>query len=118
MQLLSSSAGEKDRKKLVSLRLLEGVPHVSSLVDFRPFFFSPSGFDECDGSDAPDGLQAHQLRQGEDDDHAAHRPPIQRRLPSAVLPVSTCNKPCSRQEESEENLLLLFLLFTEHGIVL
>lgn len=48
------------------------------------------GFDERDGSDAPDGLQAHQLRQGEDDDDASHGSAFQRGLPSALLPVSTC----------------------------
>lgn len=84
MQLLSSSAGEKDRKKLVSLQLWAW----ESLVWWTLDGFSRSGSDECDGSDAPDGLQAHQHRQGEDDDDAAHRPPIQGRLPSAVLPVS------------------------------
>lgn len=48
-----------------------------------------AGFDECDGSDATDGLQTHQLRQSEDDDDAPHRPPIQRGLSSPLLPVST-----------------------------
>lgn len=53
-------------------------------TSFRP----PPGVDQRDGSDAPDGLQTHQLRAGEDDDDAAHGPAIQGGLPPAVLPVS------------------------------
>lgn len=51
-------------------------------------FCLAAGVDERDGSDAPDGLQAHQLGAGEDDDDPAHGPAIQRGLPPAVLPVS------------------------------
>lgn len=51
--------------------------------------FCPSaGVDKRDGSDAPDGLQTHQLGAREDDDDAAHGPALQRGLPPAVLPVS------------------------------
>lgn len=52
-------------------------------------FRLPAGVDERDGSNAPDGLQTHQLRAGEDDDDPAHGPAIQRGLPPALLPVSS-----------------------------
>lgn len=52
-------------------------------------FLFCAGFDQCDGSNETDGLQTHQLCQGEDDDNTPHWPPIQRGLPSALLPVST-----------------------------
>lgn len=46
------------------------------------------GLDQCDGSNETDGLQTHQLSQGEDDDNTPHWSPIPRGLPSTVLPVS------------------------------
>lgn len=51
--------------------------------------FLPAGVDKRDGSDAPDGLQTHQLRARQDDDDAAHGPALQRGFPSALLPVSS-----------------------------
>lgn len=48
-----------------------------------------AGIDKCDGSNATDGLETHQLCQSEDDDNPPHGPPIQGGLPAALLPVST-----------------------------
>lgn len=90
MQLLSSSAGEKDRKKLVSVERTLKEIEISSQDGKKNSnaFCLPAGVDERDGSDAPDGLQTHQLGAGEDDDDAAHGPAVPRGLPAAVLPVS------------------------------
>lgn len=89
MQLLSSSAGEKDRKKLVGLRRLRTNSKCKvSVCQCLPVFL-PAGVDKRDGSDAPDGLQTHQLRAGQDDDDAAHGTALQRGFPSALLPVSS-----------------------------
>lgn len=61
----------------------------SYVVKRRRLLFFCAGTDKCDGSNATDGLQTHQLCQGEDDDDTPHGPQIQRGLPSALLPVST-----------------------------
>lgn len=127
MQLLSSSAGEKDRKKLVCEPLL-----TTNLIFMKVLFSSQqycnwfvlrfllrkkvsvcffcAGVDKCDGFNATDGLQTHQLCQSKDDDDAPHGPPIQRGLPSALLPVSTH----THTLRSQRNCSLLHLLFSRH----
>lgn len=73
------------KSDLVNVAILLSSYSVNESI--QPVFCA--GIDECDGSNATDGLQTHQLCQSEDDDDAPHEPPIQRGLPSALLPVST-----------------------------
>lgn len=60
--------------------------------------FLPAGVDKRDGSDAPDGLQTHQLRARQDDDDAAHGTALQRRFPAALLPVSSYTNTQTRKQ--------------------
>lgn len=115
MQLLSSSAGEKDRKKLVGDpdNASSGTDPLSitSPLAHLPLFLH-AGIDQRDGSDATDGIQTHQLRQSQDDDDAAYGPEIPGGLPSALLPVSAHTpSPGSQQVKGDIWKLTLSLLY-------
>lgn len=106
MQLLSSSAGEKDHKKLVR------DPPLHFITDNRVLCLNSScflclGIDQRDGVDATDGLQTHQLCPRQDDDNAPHWPEIQGGLPSSLLSVSSSHLKVPRILKS---VLLLDLL--------